>query len=296
MPDLPSKLFCEDRELTVAEAKKHVISCDEDIANILSEGGLNGGAACFVVLCLSPDNNRVDSGSFGAQGLEEREFRITASKVWQDAEPSISLTVRMPTMESFKFAEGGLTSDLVDDQELVHFFHRESEGQAPKPILDADLRNTGIGPFSVKLVCLPAASSGIKNGIRIKYQLMLFPSRRADLLKMSQHSNSPSWAGIKLCEGEMPMLPRATKAWGCPIFPLFRGGKPVVSIEDVPKGGLVRFAIAAIMGRCGAPDALKNGGAVESRWSKWVKSPSSFTTKPAPLSWPTVSPLDHSEG
>lgn len=296
MPDLPKKLFDSEHDISVEDAKNLAVGGDDAVSNKLSAAGWNGGAVCFVVLSLSPANDRVEDGFFAAKGLEDRDLAIAASKVWQDADMSVNLVVRMPALENFRFRDGGLTSDLLASDQMIHFFNKTQENGQQTPILTADIEQFGIGKFCLRLVCHPSSASGVRNGIRIKYHVMLFPGSTDEVAKVSQHTNSSSWPGIRLGEGEMPFLPRATKSWGCPVLAFLKLGKAIESGRDVPKGSTLRSAIASIMVRCGAPDAQKNGAALTSRWEKWRSSPGDFIVKPSPMTWPTPVSAENSSG
>lgn len=272
------------------------VTSHDNINDILASYGWNGGAACCILLHLSVDNTKVDSGQFMVRGAEERDFKIDASKVWQDADMNVTLTIRMPSMDSFSFSEGGLASDLLDDTEVINFLHTVHEGGPATPILQPDLRQLGIGHFCLRLVCNLSRSTSTKNGVRVKYTLMLFPVSKSELSKMSQHHVSGSWPGIKLGEGDMSMMPAPTTAWVCPILPLIKPGRPFKESSRVPSTEMLKRAMGAIMTKCAAPDAGKNHAAVLAKWDKIVKSPTSFVNKIPPLSWPAQSQAEPIEG
>lgn len=289
MPELAKKLFEAEADLAIADAVNLAVGSDEAVADKLSFAGWNGGAVCFVILSLSPANDRVDNGVFSAKGLEERDLSIAASKIWQDADLAVNLVVRMPAMENFVFNDGGLTSNFLGGDQMIHFFNRTLENGQQAPILTADTEQFGIGKFCIRLVCHPSSSSGVRNGVRIKYHVMLFPGTPAAVTGASQHTASGSWPGIRLGEGEMPMMPRAIKPWGCPILPFIKLGRPIESARDVPKAANLRHAVASIMGRCNAPVAMKNGAALQASWDKLRQAPGEFNARAAPTSWPAPS-------
>lgn len=286
MPDLPERMFGEAGVLPLSEYNRCWVNGEDSIVSALSQSGWNGGAVCYILLNLSPDNLRVDRGRFAAKGLEERDLSIAASKIWQDADININLTVRMPSMESFIFGDGGLTSYYLDSKEIVHFFHKVSESGAQTPILSANIKDFGLGDFCIRLVCNVTSSSGVRNGVRIKYHVLLFPLSAEGVKNISAATQSPSWPGIRLGEGEMPLLPKSKVQWGCPVMPLLQCRVQLSDIAHTPKAADLRFAISEIMQRSGAPDAQKNAAATTAKWEKLAQDFSKFRDKPAPFSWP----------
>ena len=167
--------------------------------------------------------------------------------------------------------------------------HEIREGAVPRPILTNDLKEYGVGNFCLRLVCHPAKSSSTKNGVRIKYHVMIYPAGVGELRQMSRQVCDASWPGIKLGEGECAMLPTPTTPWGCPILPLLRPGVP-------PSGPVLRHAIAGIVGRCGAPEAARSAASLAAKWEKLNKNEGDFQPKPAPVTWPAATPPAQSTG
>ena len=272
-----------DRDIINAE----VTNLDGAVDIALGEGGWGGEKPVgAVILHLSPDNVHVVAGQFVTRGTEDREIRWEAGKIWPDASFGVTITLRMPSFDSFRFSGGGLTSDLIADKHVVHFFHEEKEGGAPTPILTNNLERWGLGRFCIRLVCHPAKNSNAKTGLVMRYHLMLMPGEKATLLKMSEHVASSSWPGLRLTEGEFPVLVPPTTPWGCPFVPLLR---PAVSFEFLPSrpsSASLRQAVAGIMTAGGAPETCRNPASLAAKWEKIMKSPGSFVVKPPPAAWP----------
>jgi hypothetical protein len=88
-----------------------------------------------VVLQLAPDNRRAIAGEFMVRG-ESKEMRLDAAKLWPDANKQVSLVVTMLQADLFKFSEGGMWSDLVDEDELDAAYRGQQKrtgGQTPSP-------------------------------------------------------------------------------------------------------------------------------------------------------------------
>ena len=239
----------------------------------LVDYGWGGRAAGCIVLYLSPDNERIAAGNLVLRGSEDTEFKLPASKFWADADLNVTVTIRLPSLDSFLFTDGGLTSDFLPDEETVHYFHVQQEGGAPKPILSNNLGQFGIGRFCLRLVCQIAKSSSVKNGVRLKFVVMLYPAALAALRQMSALVSRAEWPGLKLGEGELPLLPTPSAPWKCPILPLLR---PAVSFEvmpTAPSSSTLRTAIAGIMGKCGVPESARSPTSLAAKWEKLLKTP-----------------------
>ena len=223
MPDLDKELFRGGSEVKEEDlAKCEVNNLGEDVTNVLTSFDWEGGPAACILLQLTPDNERIAAGTLITRGRDEKEYTLDVSKVWQDANMGITLTIRLPELDSYTFTDGGMTSDFLPDEECIHFFHATKDSGASTPILSANLAQHGIGRFCTRLVCQPAKASSVERGIVIKYTCMLFPASRGELLQMTEQVSSGSWPGIRLGDGEMPLLPRPSVNWGCPVIPLIR--------------------------------------------------------------------------
>ena len=287
MPNMDSSMFGHP----VSIASEDVANCEidnvgESVTTVLANHGWKGEPVGVIVLHLSPDNERVASGQFSTRGRDEREFKLRADKIWVDADMSVTLTVRMPELDSFTFPGGGLTSDWLQDEEVVHFFHVATEEGAPRPIITPTLDEWGVGKFCLRLVCHPSKACSKERGVLIKYFVMLYPASKAELTTMSPHTADASWPGLKLGEGELQLLPRPLGNWGCPVLALLR---PAVEFRQLPKAPsslALRHAIASIMRRCGAPDVSRGATSLGAKWERFRNAPATYATKEAPLTWP----------
>ena len=121
-------------------AKTEVQNQGIGVDAVLKQFGRKGKATGCVVLHLSTDNRQVERANFVVRGeLEEKEIRMECSKLWQDVDLDTIVTIRFPRIVIFKFEEGGLWSELVPDEEIVHYFHARAVGLNPTPILTPDL-------------------------------------------------------------------------------------------------------------------------------------------------------------
>ena len=240
MATLDKKFFEGGDSVSEPDVKKCELQGSRDVTDVLANFGWNGGACCGIVLQWSPNNERVVNSNFVTAGAEDKEFKIEASKLWQDADMSVSLVVRLPCLDSFKFTDGGLTSDLLPDTDVIHFFNSIGENGRVTPILAANLTGWGIGRFVIRLVCHVSESSEAGDIVRIKYNVMIMPVGRPELEQLTTQHNSPSWPGLKLGEGEMPLLPKPTTAWQCPVLPLLKTGMPLSLKPSIPSSSRLR--------------------------------------------------------
>jgi len=287
MPNMDSSMFGQPSDITNSDITNYEVgNIGEAVTNVLAGLGWNGEPVGAVILQLSPDHERVAAGSFCTRGRDEREFRIRAEKAWLDADLSVTVTIRMPELDSFSFADGGLTSDWLQDEEAVHFFHVTQEDGTARPILTPNLEEWGIGRFCLRLVCFPAKACSAEKGVVLKYMLMMYPASKAELTLMSPHTKNGSWPGLKLGEGEMAVLPRPSAPWGCPIVALLRPALEFAQLAKAPSSAALRHAIACVMRRCGVPDVSRGVTSLTSKWERFRTAPASFATKEVPLVWP----------
>ena len=288
MPELDKALFSGGtRQVTPDDlARCEINNVGEDITNVLTSYGWEGEPAACLLLQLTPDNERVAAGSLITRGATEKEFILDASKMWQDANMGVTLTIRMPELDSFNFSDGGLTSDFLPDEECIHFFHASKEGGAAAPILSSNLTKWGIGRFCTRLVCQPSKNSSPDSGVLLRYTYMLFPASRGELLQMSEGVRSGSWPGIKIGEGEIPLLPRPSEHWGCPVLPIVRPAIAFSVLGRAPSSSALREAVSAIMRRCASTESSRNAASLQAKWDKVKKNPATFMEKEATVTWP----------
>jgi hypothetical protein len=239
-----------------------------------------------VGLVLTPDNRKVQEGVLVTRGkLEIAEHTMDAKKVWLDAVPGTTLTIRLDTVDMFEFTEGGLYSDYVCAENVIHFFHTTEEGRNPRPILTAKLPELGVGSFCLRMVCQISKSSTSKTGVWLKYYVMIFPETKKKLME-NEMARNPGWPGLKLCEGEMAILPRPKVAWQCPILPLLWTGQPFDQLPEAPSATELRRAVGAIMSGSFEPKIYQSPGAVLSKWDKIGKNKEELSNKTGPVTWP----------
>ena len=288
MAPLDNNLFTGGNQIDGSDlAKTEVQNMGIGVDAVLKQFGGKGKATGCVVLHLSPDNRRVDRANFVVRGeLEEKEIRMECSKLWQDADLNTIVTIRFPRSDIFKFEEMGLWSELVPDEEIVHYYHAMPEGQNPTPILTPDLARWGIGEFCARMVCQVAKASSPTRGVVIKYQIYLFPRSTREILEMGEAPRHGAWPGLKVAEGEFPLGPKPTTAWQCPILPLIIPGTSFANLAVAPTADRLRQGIANVMTRVEIPEGSKSLAALLAKWERIRRSPLEAASRSPQTSWP----------
>jgi len=283
---LPKTLFSGSENISETDKKKIIVNnFSESIETVLGEFLWEGQAAGTIGLTLSDDGKRVESGQFITRGvLEARTIKMAAANIWADTDESLILTIKLPRAEIFRFSEGGLFSQYVDEDSVIHSLHSVKDGQTPVPILQGEKKEWSIGSFCLRQICHISKNSTVRDGVMLTWVVLIFPRAKEQLLEASDLTSSPSWPGLRLISGEMPLMPRPTTAWKCPVLPLLRSNN-----EDrrTPSGGALRHAIGAILQKTGGADIMKDAQHLSTRWQTIAENPGAFTEKTVPITWPT---------
>jgi hypothetical protein len=285
-------LFSGGEELGKPEIKKcEIRNTTSDVGEKLKELGYKDKLAGCVCIGLSADNKRADTGCFTVRGvIEEKEIKIEAGKLWPAASNDTILSMKIPQAEIFRFGEGGLVSDYTPQSAMHYAYYEQQEGRNPSPILDAELEEKGIGKFCTRMICVISKKSSVKNGVILKYTVLLFPLARDKLLSDYAAARSGAWPGLRITEGELPLLPRPIDAWKCPVLPLILPGVPFNQNPDTPQSAELRRAVATIMARTVEPETARTGPALVARWQRLASNPEELTERQAAITWPKETP------
>jgi hypothetical protein len=120
--------------------------------------------------------------------------------------------------------------------------------------------------------------------VNIKYSILLFQMGKDTLLRKYEVAKSTAWPGYLIMEGEFPLLPRATTAWGCLVMPLLLTGTDLE--EQPPSNGDMQAAVAAIMRKAVIAESSKSVKNLLTRWWKLAASPDELVAKKGPMEWP----------
>jgi hypothetical protein len=198
----------------------------------------------------------------------------------------VLLLLKFKKAAVFTFSEGGLTSDIVPSDRLDFTLYAKGDSGPPTVILEAEYGEYGISDFCTRMVCNISRASSAKEGVVIKYTVLLFPMGKEALLKKFEMAQSAAWPGFPVLEGEFPLLVRATTPWGCPIMPLLLTGTNLEQQPHLPTSNEMRAAIGAIMNNAVTAEVSKSAKNLTARWRKIAAGPDELVAKKGPMEWP----------
>lgn len=285
MKPLPKTLFSGSENIGEQDREKiFVNNFSDSVEKVLGDFFWDGKAAGAIGLTLSNDNKRVESGRFITTGtLVEKSIKVAANEIWEDADESVILTIKLPRADIFKFTDGGLYSQYVDEESVTYYMHSIAEGKPPTPIPVQEKEEWQIGKFCLRQVCYVSKSSTARGGVFLTYVVLIFPTSKDQLVSGSELTANPSWPGLRLCSGEMQLLPRPTTPWRCPVLPLLRTGSEE---RNLPSSTALRHAIGAIMRKSGSPDIVEEAANLIQKWEHLAEHPGEFAEKTTPITWP----------
>ncbi len=97
-----------------------------------------------------------------------------------------------------------------------------------KELNEEEHREQGIQEFAMRAVTHLSKDCGVKWGIWLQVSILIFPLSDEAMKVLSEDMANPAWPGLKLTEGQIPVLPIAGKDkkpcggkhWGFPIMPV----------------------------------------------------------------------------
>jgi len=255
--------------------------------------GWRGKATAAIGLALSPDNLRVDGGTFVVRGeLELKDKRMPAVSIWPTANKDVVFQITFPRGDVFNFYQGGLCSNLVGNSMVPHVFFDASEGRGSRPLLAADPRLEGTeAGFCIRMVAQISGLSSASKGVIMRAAIMLFPSNVENVSEI-EHSNKAGWPGLKIGEVFMPLGPAPTVKWRCPLLPFIKPRAQFEEDDVAPASDKLRSAIAAIMRSAKAHDGLKTGMEVLKKWELITANPRLMLDAEPNISWPDTTTQD----
>jgi hypothetical protein len=288
MPVLDKKLFAGTNELDPGEcAKLEIKNLTSDVTDSLAEYGWNGEAAGCICLMTSADNERVERGTFMTVGTLG-DYKEEASKVWQNGSTNATLVIKLKTASVFTFSEGGLVSDIIPQEKVEHCLYTSPEdgAGAPSVMLEAEYEEHGVKGFCLRLVCSLSKNSSVKNGVLIKYTVLLFPLEKEKLIQKYDAAQHTAWPGLKVMEGEFPLLVKTKTPWGCPIMPLILTGTSLEQAPQLPTAEELRNSICSIMGGGAQPETSRSASNLILRWRRLATHTDELVVKSSNVDWP----------
>jgi hypothetical protein len=212
MKSLPKTLFTGSEHISESDKKKIFFNNFSDsVEKVFGDFVWDGKAAGAIGLTLSNDNKRVESWRFITAGaLAEKSIKVSADEIWEDADESVVLTIKLPKAEIFKFADGGLYSQYVDEEAVTYYMHRVVEGKPPTPLPAQEKEDWQIGKVCLRQICCVSKALTARGSVALTCVVLIFPTSKEQLVSGSELTANPSWPGLKLCSGEMQLLPRPT--------------------------------------------------------------------------------------
>jgi hypothetical protein len=284
MPDLVSRsLFSGEGEPNPTDlGSAEVTNFHTDIDNRLRENfKWKGKLAGAVGLTLSPDNTKILNGVFlarGATGL--KEIRIPCKNIWAGSNSDVFLVLNFPFADIFRFNDGGLISNYASSTQIAHSFH-SPDGSV---VLGDRRAELNITDFSARMMCELSSSSDGRRGIVLKYQILVFPATYLEMFE-NPDARFGGFPGIKVADGNFPLLPRPSAPWGCPVIPFTLPGVPYEEMATAPSGCKMRNAISAIMRKSVQPVAL-HSHEIAGRWEYLRTHPRLLEGVPPAVTWP----------
>ena len=283
-PLIRSDYFTEESDLTVDELRSISVTSLSDIPTFLTAVNWNGGAYAILALTLSPDNQRILSGTCALVGNLFSEKVINCNLFWQ---PSIAtkLTLSIPSLSIFNFPDGKLVSDYLPASMLPHHF---SHDDAVIPV--EDYPAAGISTFLLRAFIYPSTDAFVK------IILLIYPCSEDTLQSLYPLYKDTRFPGLKLCSYDFPLGPPCTagpinRLWGFPIFPAIITGSPWSDSGPLPSGAALRHALSSILSSAVAPEVKLNLQTLNLRCQEIsTNGDSALKLSLPPVIWPTSSP------
>jgi hypothetical protein len=296
MAPLDKKLFAGSSDLEPDDCKKlEIRNLNSEVRNSLTEHGWDGEGAGSVCLILSADNQKVERGVFVTVG-KLGEFKEEAAKIWPSGSSRAMLAIKIPGADVFTFSEGGLVSDIIPQEKVEHGLYISQDNGPPSVMLEAEYEEFGIGGFCLKMLCSISKNSSARSGVQIRYTVMLFPMSKDKLLKKYDMAQHTAWPGLKIMEGEFPLLIKPATAWGCPILPLILAGTSFEQLPQLPSGEELRSAISGIMSGTAVAETSRSASSLLARWKRLAGHPEELAVKKGGLEWQKPQPLQNETG
>ena len=290
MPDIDRQLFKGNEALNTADWEKLTVAdwSPRNVEGALERNGWEHKAAAAVAIRLKPDNSGPEAAKLLLAGSWGDPLKVQAKRIFDGADEDTILEVELNDLAVFRFNENMMASRYTP-QEAVK--HRYIQGEA---VLEdeEDRMQQGIGDFSLRVVAGLSKACGVKYGIWLQVTVLIYHLSAENMDDREQWplADSPEWPGIKLAEGQIPMIPTAGKKaklwdgrdWGAPIAPVVVPGVPWEAAPGPPDQQEVLAACAQLLNGGTAADSCANVGTMQKKWER-----GSVTRRPAEKSWPT---------
>ena len=291
MPDIDRLLFKGREQLKTEDWEKMSASdwSSRAVERVLAANGWENKAAAAVATRLKPDNSGPEAAKLVWAGCWDKTVKIQAKKVFEGADDDTMLEIELPDLAIFRCDENMMASRYTP-QEAVKFRYVQGE----KILEDEEDRmQQGIGDFSLRITAGLSKACGAKYGLWLQATIMIFHLAADNMADRDLWplADSLAWPGVKLTEGQVPVLPAAGKKaplwegkdWGAPIAPIVIPGVPWEAAPGPPEQKELAAACAQLLNGGGMPDTCANSTTMLKKWDKGAVS-----SKPAEKSWPAT--------
>ena len=172
-----------------------------------------------------------------------------------------------------------MCSQLIEDSEIEAELVCATASQA-------ELEDLGYKGFVIRLFALPTT------GLGVRFTLMIYPARKADLEADQPLHEKPAFSGIKVgafeniqCGFEAATI--IDKCVGSPILPCIMVKEPIRAASIIPSRDDFLEKISATMRNTVQPEVKQNGRTLAASWANLKeKGESHLYKEPAPMEWP----------
>ena len=256
---IKSPLFSGSEPLTSDDYDKlSVAGFGPPAESLLSNLNWSKQVFCMTGLKLAPDNFRITGSAIFLLGSLFKEKQITVTNYWAFTAPTI-LTLSVPDTSIFSFPNGSLVSEYLDSTALQFSFSQQGSLLPPETLSTA-----GLVGFALRAHLMPISAAFIRLWIT------LAPLPKATLLDSYPLASNPTFPGLKVLEGDIPLGPASSgpplsKNWGCPITPALLLGADFNESDELPTGHMLAAALAAMLRKAVRPDILNRSSKLTER-------------------------------
>jgi hypothetical protein len=290
MSNLPEALFRGEDGSSASDLARAVVrDFNGDIDRMLAAFSGNSSPTAVIGITLSGNGRQVVDGRLMMRDASEpREVTFSAGRFWPDVDPAIALTIALPRLSELVFVKGTMSTAFLPDSQLRHAFrHNPQEGPSVAVLAD-ELGDRNIGDFCVRVVCHIDKSSSETAGILLRYYFVLYPATEEQMrAEAPECFEDPAWPGFRLADGRIPLGPRPTIQWRCPIVPAILANAAMQEGGTSPPAAALRAAIAGIINTQGAPDGCKHSASLREKWDR-VGRAGLGPDKRLPFNWPAA--------
>ena len=293
MPLIDRQLFAGTDKLSGAdwESLSAPDISSATVARVLGQHGWEKKGAAAIGLRLGPDNSTVEAARLVLLGSWDKKIQLQARKLFSEAAEDTLLEVELPDLSVFRCKEGDTWSQFIPQAGVKAKYSR-----AGKELDEEEQKEQGIQEFAVRAVAHLSKDCGVKWGIWLQVSILIFPLSDEAMKALAEDTANPAWPGLKLTEGQIPILPAAGKDkrlcggkdWGCPIIPVVAPGAPWEAAPGPLGEKEVTTACGALLNTGCVAEALTSLESLQKRWEMLLASPGLVQEKRAEKLWPTA--------